>query len=198
MQRLYLWQQQEASFEMLSDFSGRKDHATNDEGKLIDINPEIDQFEFTVASLVLLGKITSEDVKPIIKRFKELTSTNKITAADVAGPAKKKTNKEVNFESGSQQSDDGSDEEIQSQKPSSTNNAVSVGKKIALAFREEVLSSSAVNTVTKSMHDDDAAEAVDYTKFTLPKNTYAIAIDDSKLQRKLLSKYFDFAGIPEG
>jgi hypothetical protein len=32
--------------------------------------------------------------------------------------------------------------------------------------------------------------------FRIPKNTSAIAIDDSKIQRKLLGKFFDFAGIP--
>jgi hypothetical protein len=33
--------------------------------------------------------------------------------------------------------------------------------------------------------------------FELPKNLHAVAIDDSKIQRKLLSKFFSFAGIPE-
>ena len=33
--------------------------------------------------------------------------------------------------------------------------------------------------------------------FRVPNNTYAIAIDDSKIQRKLLGKFFDFIGIPE-
>ena len=33
--------------------------------------------------------------------------------------------------------------------------------------------------------------------FKLPSNIYAIAIDDSKIQRKLLARYFSFAGIPE-
>ncbi len=35
-----------------------------------------------------------------------------------------------------------------------------------------------------------------YERFELPKNLYAIAIDDSKIQRKLLSRFFMFAGIP--
>lgn len=34
-------------------------------------------------------------------------------------------------------------------------------------------------------------------QFKLPANIYAIAIDDSKIQRRLLAKYFSFAGIPE-
>ncbi len=33
--------------------------------------------------------------------------------------------------------------------------------------------------------------------FQLPSNIYAIALDDSKIQRKLLARYFTFAGIPE-
>ena len=56
----------------------------------MDIEPEINQFEFTIASLVLLGKITSKDVRPILEKFKKLTGdNNKITAADVSGPIKK-------------------------------------------------------------------------------------------------------------
>mmetsp|Transcript_3353 Transcript_3353/g.6269 ORF Transcript_3353/g.6269 Transcript_3353/m.6269 type:complete len:1165 (-) Transcript_3353:172-3666(-) len=38
---------------------------------------------------------------------------------------------------------------------------------------------------------------IKYEDFELPTNLYAIAIDDSKIQRKLLSKFFSFAGIPE-
>lgn len=34
-------------------------------------------------------------------------------------------------------------------------------------------------------------------EFKLPSNIYAIALDDSKIQRKLLARYFTFAGIPE-
>ena len=34
-------------------------------------------------------------------------------------------------------------------------------------------------------------------EFKLPSNMYAIAIDDSKIQRKLLRRYFSFAGIHE-
>jgi hypothetical protein len=41
MQKLYLWQQQEASYEMLSDFSGRIDYTTTDDGRIIDIEPEM-------------------------------------------------------------------------------------------------------------------------------------------------------------
>ncbi len=34
-------------------------------------------------------------------------------------------------------------------------------------------------------------------EFKLPKNMYAVAIDDSKIQRKLLVRYFSYAGISE-
>merc|ERR1711957_907920 len=34
-------------------------------------------------------------------------------------------------------------------------------------------------------------------KFELPKNIYGIAIDDSKIQRKLLARYLTYAGIPK-
>lgn len=40
--------------------------------------------------------------------------------------------------------------------------------------------------------------SLDRKEFKLPSNNmYAIAIDDSKIQRKLLARYFSFAGIPE-
>ena len=50
-----------------------------------------DQFEFLVGSLVVMGKITSEDVKPILDKFQQLTGekSNKITSSDVNGPVKK-------------------------------------------------------------------------------------------------------------
>lgn len=38
---------------------------------------------------------------------------------------------------------------------------------------------------------------VSYEDFEVPKNVHAIAIDDSKIQRKILSRFFLFAGIPE-
>jgi hypothetical protein len=34
--------------------------------------------------------------------------------------------------------------------------------------------------------------------FCIPKNVFAIAIDDSKIQRKLMEKFFTNAGIPKG
>ena len=51
-----------------------------------------DQFEFTIASLVVLGKITADDVRPILEKFQRLTgdNPNKITSSDVTGPNKKK------------------------------------------------------------------------------------------------------------
>ena len=41
MQAMYLWEQQEATYEMLSDFSGRTDHATTEDGEDVDIEPEM-------------------------------------------------------------------------------------------------------------------------------------------------------------
>eukprot|EP00978_Attheya_sp_CCMP212_P034455 scaffold144303_cov29-Attheya_sp.AAC.1 len=40
--------------------------ATENDGK-------IDQFEFLVASLLSLGKVTSDDVAPIMEKFRELS-----------------------------------------------------------------------------------------------------------------------------
>jgi hypothetical protein len=36
----------------------------------------------------------------------------------------------------------------------------------------------------------------DFKSFRLPQNLYGIAIDDSKIQRKLLTRFFMYAGIP--
>ena len=38
---------------------------------------------------------------------------------------------------------------------------------------------------------------MDIKAFNLPDRTWGIAIDDSKIQMKLLGKYFEFAGIPK-
>ncbi|KAL7524615.1 hypothetical protein ACHAXR_001381, partial [Thalassiosira sp. AJA248-18] len=70
------------------------------------------------------------------------------------------------------------------------------GKQIAKAFREEVLSTSYVhhsNVTFEEVHDEESVP--DFSQFRIPKNTHAIAIDDSKIQRKLLGKYFEFCGI---
>ena len=67
---------------------------------------------------------------------------------------------------------------------------------IARAFKEEILSSGAENNrASDVLGNEDEENVPDYSHFRIPKNTYAIAIDDSKIQRKLLGKFFDFAGI---
>ncbi|KAL7549040.1 hypothetical protein ACHAWF_012302 [Thalassiosira exigua] len=188
MQRLYLWQTQEASYSMLHDFSGRPD----DDGS----EAKIDQFEFTIASLVLMGKITREDVKPILKRFKKLTDSNFITAADVSGPIRKKDSTETEVTESDHETHEHELDGVDDSKPSSSN-VLTVGKRIARAFKEEILSSHVAN------QDDDTASRVeeeslpDYHDFRLPPNTFAIGIDDSGIQRKLLGKFFSFAGLPE-
>ena len=133
--------------------------------------------------------------RPIIEKFKRLTGNkkNKITAADVSGPSRMRTNT-VEFNTVA--------EVVTSpvpelRKASMAGEALTVVKKIGEAFREEVL----VTKVKDSTHgeDDESGEkdaTIDYSKFCIPKNTVAIAIDDSKIQRKLLGKFFDFAGIP--
>jgi len=212
MQRLFLWEQQEASYTMLADFSGRPDH--RDVGgigeavdELMDVDPEINQFEFTIASLVLLGKITSDDVRPILEKFKKMTNgTNKITSADVgrSGPNIDDADEEVDVESNSDEGSHASDDDKAPQSPpvrsSSTTGALAVGKQIAKAFREEILSSGTgteqYNRVNSTLtNEDEDSVPPDYSHFRIPRNTYAIAIDDSKIQRKLLGKFFDFAGI---
>ena len=131
-----------------------------------------------------MGKITSEDVHPIIQKFKRLTKTNKITAADVAGPNKKKKSK-MNEPALGQGS------------ISRSSSTFSVGKKIAIAFKEEVLGNSILKD-DSLVASDSSIIADDKASFSLPHNTFAIGIDDSKIQRKLITKFFTTAGIPEG
>jgi len=38
---------------------------------------------------------------------------------------------------------------------------------------------------------------IDIKEFSLPANTWGIAIDDSKVQMKLLGKFFEFSGLPK-
>jgi len=201
MQNLYLWQQQEATYTMLADFSGRPE---NEDGKgneidgLLEVEPEIDQFEFTIASLVLLGKITSEDVRPILEKFAKLSGkSNKITAADVSGPIKKK-NEAVEETDDSEEIDEKREDDLTALRRSSSGGALSVTKKIAQAFKEEMFSSTVDQEKDNAEKEEERDSfAADYSRFRIPTNTHAIAIDDSKIQRKLLSKLIEFAGIPE-
>lgn len=202
MQRLYLWQQQEATYTMLADFSGRPENEGgkgNESDELLEVEPEIDQFEFTIASLVLLGKITSEDVRPILEKFAKLSSkSNKITAADVSGPIKKKNEAVEKVDHSDEKSIEAQEDESKPPKQSSTG-ALAVTKKIAKAFREEMFSSTTADQGKENAYKEEEKDdiAADYSRFRIPTNTHAIAIDDSKIQRKLLSKFYEFAGIPE-
>ena len=166
-----------------------------------------------------MGKITSDDVKPILEKFKRLTgeNSNKITSSDVSGPMRKKKNDtscSETEEGKDQENTENDDDNItSSSSKSSASGALVVGKKIAIAFREELLSSGSVvsnpdhqNHVGNVDFKEEEKNKEDQTKkskreehsdFRIPKNTYAIAIDDSKIQRKLLGKIFDNAGITE-
>ncbi|KAL7547215.1 hypothetical protein ACHAWF_010540, partial [Thalassiosira exigua] len=186
MQRLYLWQQQEASYTMLHDFSGRPD------GQDAKHEPEIDQFEFTLASLVVMGKITYADVQPIIQKFQQLSGeNNKISATHVSGPEQNE-HSSTEVETNAQEKPETDANGIIASKSSSAG-ALMVGKKIAQAFREEVLSSS---VVAEKGPASEERESANHSNFRIPDNTHAIAIDDSKIQRKLLAKLFSFAEIP--
>ena len=163
-----------------------------------------DQFEFTIASLVVMGKITSEDVRPILEKFKRLTGeeSNKITSADVSGPIqkKKKKNEISQLDEGTDGQDkpntDTANEATLSLK-SSGSGALQLGKKIAQAFKEEVLSSSTASNLEKTVvfEEKEQEKPIDFSDFCIPQNTFAIAIDDSKIQRKLLGKIFENTGI---
>lgn len=110
----------------------------------------------------------------------------------MAGPNKKKETPETIIDI-----EDNSKEPTQLRK-SSTSSAVSVGKKIAIAFKEEVFGGSPMNTGDSLAGTDAVAVVADHKTFNLPKNTFAIGIDDSKIQRKLIHKFFTTAGVPEG
>ncbi len=166
-----------------------------------------DQFEFTIASLVVLGKITADDVRPILEKFQRLTgdNPNKITTSDVSGPNKKKGDPdEEEGVSGDEKetfiplNDVNEKDSPLRSSTNSSKGALSAGKKIAQAFREEILSSgtSAMPRSTSEVDLEEKKEEDDYSNFCIPKNTHAIAIDDSKIQRKLLTKLFSFADIP--
>jgi len=187
MQMLYTWEQQEASYTMLHDFSGRPNESNDSEGRREDVEPEIDQFEFTIASLVVMGKITSDDVRPILEKFKRLTGekSNKITSADVSGPIRKKAGDIP-------ESDEVVDvkDKVHAHTPGRSLRNPSMLGKIAQAFKEEVLTSDRYVTF-----EEEGDKPDDYSDFHIPQNTHAIAIDDSKIQRKLLSKIFENVGI---
>lgn len=132
-----------------------------------------------------MGKITSKDVHPIIQKFKRLTKTNKITAADVAGPSKTKKKSKM------------SEPALRQGSISRSSSTLSVGKKIAIAFKEEVLGTSLLKDYSLVASDSNMNIMADDIAFSLPQNTFAIGIDDSKIQRKLIAKFFATAGIPE-
>ena len=56
LRSLYAWQQREVTKEMIHSDQG-DDH-----------DDKIDQYEFVVASLLNLGKISGEDIKPIMNK----------------------------------------------------------------------------------------------------------------------------------
>ena len=147
-----------------------------------------------------MGKISSDDIRPILDKFNELTGkkANKITSADVSGPIKKKKNENP-------ENLDGTDEVKEKlhasaaeglAKSTSSSGAL---KKIAQAFKEEVLTASNQDKAVVFREEEEKEKsdaAIDYSDFCIPQTTHALAIDDSKIQRKLLGKIFENAGIP--
>jgi hypothetical protein len=72
--RHHAWERREVSKGLLHDFR------TDDE------DDSIDQYEFAIASLLILGTITSDDLVPIMDRFRKLAGTNGYIAMEaVAG-----------------------------------------------------------------------------------------------------------------
>ena len=146
-----------------------------------------------------MGKISSDDIRPILDKFNELTGkkANKITSADVSGPIRKKKNENP-------EDVDGIDvkEKLHASaaeglvKSTSSSGAL---KKIAQAFKEEVLTASNQDKAVIFREEEEKEKsdaAIDYSDFCIPPTTHALAIDDSKIQRKLLGKIFENAGIP--
>jgi len=191
MRLLYAWQQQEASHAMLTDFSGKPDDVGQVDEENIEGAKEIDQYEFTIASLVLMGKISSKDIRPIMEKFKKLTKSkpNKITAADVSGPVKQQVPGDVKQRRNQSIQSESNDLDV------SDRTALNVGKSIVRAFREEVLNTGSIKKV-KSEKESPSGDESNHSHFRVPDNTYGFALDDSKFQRKQLAKFFDLIGLP--
>jgi len=185
MRLLYAWQQQEASHAMLTDFSGKPDDVGQVDEENIEGAKEIDQYEFTIASLVLMGKISSKDIRPIMEKFKKLTKSkpNKITAADVSGPVKQQVPGDVKQRRNQSIQSESNDLDV------SDRTALNVGKSIVRAFREEVLNTGSIKKV-KSEKESPSGDESNHSHFRVPDNTYGFALDDSKFQRKQLAKFF--------
>jgi len=80
LRRLYAWEQREVSKEMI-----RFDQASS-------IDNNVDQFEFVEASLLNLGKISGDDIRPIMNKFRKLA----ISSGDKGFIDLGKTNHEEN------------------------------------------------------------------------------------------------------
>ena len=147
-----------------------------------------------------MGKITSEDVKPILKKFQVLTGDkSKITSLDVSGPTKKRVPEETEArrpEVPETQVTEAHDRGPARPRPRPRRitrmNSVLVTKQIAQAFREELLRGGGAGS--QEMLHEDTAE--DYSTFRIPENTHAIAIDNSKVGQKQLGKFLESSGIP--
>ncbi len=126
-----------------------------------------------------------------MKKFKKLTKSkpNKITAADVAGPAKQRVSGDAKQHRKQNVESESNDLDV------SDRTALNVGKSIVRAFREEVLSTGSVKKA-KSEKESHNGEESNHSHFRVPPNTYGIALDDSKFQRKQLAKFFDLIGLP--
>ena len=136
----------------------------------------------------------------IFEKFKSLSGDKaKITSADICGPTKAEIPKDQAATGLEEETCQGTELNDSTPPKPSKRRSVEVGKKIAQAFREEVLSRGGEDLANHDEHKNDESEgaqtAEDYSKFRVPKSIAAIAIDDSKLQRKLLGKFLEFAGI---
>lgn len=159
-----------------------------------------DQFEFTISSLVLMGKISADDVRPILEKFKKLTGDKeKLTSSDLSGPTKKKKMDEENVpeheepESLASEIPGGNAVQYRKTAPldvSTKRSSILIGKQIAQAFREEIWAGAKCEEII----EEESLE--DYSTFCVPKNTHGIAIDNSKIGRKQLGRILEFSGIP--
>jgi hypothetical protein len=60
VRRQYAWQRRKISRSLIEDMQA------------YDHDDKVDQYEFLVASLLTLGKLTSDDVRPIMDKFREM------------------------------------------------------------------------------------------------------------------------------
>ena len=104
LRRLHAWRSREVSRGMIADWQA-EEH-----------DDKIDQYEFAIASLMDLGKITHSDLKPIMAQFRKLAGTKGSISVDTVKAIEMKSLRRIAVEADEEEaneessdSDDGGD-----------------------------------------------------------------------------------------